>query len=715
MTTDTSLDWRFLLKGKISDDILELKDARGNNYFDCMNTDLLIYFEKNISNKPWANQLALYMVVSLTRNLSPKTIQDVLKALSNRFDDLFVHYALQDTKEFNPDIHMYAYLKNEVLSNHSIDQKARFLRYYVAAEAYVKRWVRNNISPDKRSVFQDFQLQTPTFDRREFNLEKQATELAQHTRKLETSAITPMLPQLRAEGHFRKNQVMRLRNKLKEVIAAAEQNSWSLPVAFDYEESNGDKFYFNLWDKPSFVLAHRDQFTQSSVKAATSQTGAYSSENNETFVEFIRSERSSDGSEGDGLWFLELIKEDVLGLWSQNKNEAELQKRLNFLRQWGYCGERNETNPVPFYTRHKGVLGQSTFISKFQSKAQGILFHIEPIYVAVTFGYFALNLFTSSGIRMNELLQIAYSQACVVVADDNNHTPPRKSFMFRLIPKGRDEAENFYVHEDIFKLMLEIIQLLREHYKLNKNEPIPSVKYENESRKHMFGYDRYLFQYNGKSFDTDVIQATLCFLLHGIVMQTDEGGQVNIKAHLLRHAFATHAVQTEKLPIDIVKEILHQKNIEVTGYYSQPTHGQIGQAVSDLHDNWMSYIDIQQGILRSPEELQRFYKEYSDKVGTMSKVVGGICTTDAVCPTKMACMGCAAKVPRPEFKTEIHQFLEWAVDSEKRFKTLNLPLEAKKMKLVQSRARNELKEIELVEKYVKDEKYDPTVRINKQR
>lgn len=181
----------------------------------------------------------------------------------------------------------------------------------------------------------------------------------------------------------------------------------------------------------------------------------------------------------------------------------------------------------------------------------------------------------------------------------------------------------------------------------------------------------------------------------------------------MRHAFATHAVQTEKLPIDVVKEILHQKDVQVTGYYAQPTQGQIRQAVSDLHDNWVSHIDIQQGILRGPEELKQFYDIYSQKVGTMSKVVGGVCTTDAVCPTKMACVGCAAKVPMPESKGELQDFYNWASESEERFKKMNLSLEAQKMRLAKNRTRNELKEIQLIEEYQRDEKYDPVVRISK--
>lgn len=75
----------------------------------------------------------------------------------------------------------------------------------------------------------------------------------------------------------------------------------------------------------------------------------------------------------------------------------------------------------------------------------------------------------------------------------------------------------------------------------------------------------------------------------------------------------------------------------------------------------------------------------------MSKVVGGICTIDSVCPTKMACVGCGAKVPRPEFKDEIAAFYNWAEESEKRFEQLGLLLEAKKMKIAKIELKTNLR------------------------
>ncbi|GAC1354122.1 MAG: hypothetical protein NVS4B11_38080 [Ktedonobacteraceae bacterium] len=51
-----------------------------------------------------------------------------------------------------------------------------------------------------------------------------------------------------------------------------------------------------------------------------------------------------------------------------------------------------------------------------------------------------------------------------------------------------------------------------------------------------------------------------------------------LKPHLLRHSFATHAVQVEKIPLGIVGEWLKQKSLDVTDYYSQPTESMVAEA-----------------------------------------------------------------------------------------------------------------------------------------
>lgn len=158
-----------------------------------------------------------------------------------------------------------------------------------------------------------------------------------------------------------------------------------------------------------------------------------------------------------------------------------------------------------------------------------------------------------------------------------------------------------------------------------------------------------------------------------------------------------------------MREFLHQKDLEVTEYYSRPTNSQIAESIDLLNDSLIAVLDIQKGLIRAPQELKDMYEDYKDKVGTLSKVTGGICTIDSVYPTRMACVGCRAKVSRPDFKNELLDYYNWASKSEKKFIELGLTLEANKMKISKNRARNELKEIELIEKTREDALFEPQI------
>ena len=169
----------------------------------------------------------------------------------------------------------------------------------------------------------------------------------------------------------------------------------------------------------------------------------------------------------------------------------------------------------------------------------------------------------------------------------------------------------------------------------------------------------------------------------------------------------------QKLPIDIVAKILHQRDVGVTGYYSEPTPSQVAQSVSDLHDVISDYIDIDEAVLRNPEELEKELEEYKEKVGVFNNVIGGTCVTNHVCPIKMACLGCQAKIPQPEKKHELLEVIELSKDMEKRYSAMGLTVEVKKAKAMRKHARTELKEIELIEKYREEQKYEPHIQFDK--
>lgn len=695
------------LKGKVDDNILHLQDARGMFLLDKVTERILKYFINNCVDKPWCNHILFALFVETDRNLNPQSILNTFTSILTRMSELFRVYSLHEMNEFDVDVHIYPYLKGEIFPEHSNSKRTEFLKRYKALSYITMKWYTQKLNSDQQAYFEKYLLPIPSFDSRDFSFTKLALDQAQSNRKEETDAILPHLPEIRAMARFRWNQMKRLREAFLKAVKEAQNRPESLPLDFNYDEPEriGEGFYFRLWDKPSFVLHHQELFSETVVQFAINRKGTYSDENNHFFVEFLKAERLHDEEAVEGLWFAELIKKGVIGGWRQNATKEETQQIISFLASWGYGGTVSLASSVPFDSQHKGIIIPSTFVSKNKNKAEGVLIDVEPFYVSCTFGLLAVDIFTTTGARLNELLQLNNTKECIQVKKikDQLH------YSFRAIPKGRDEVEDFYISKQTMEYVQIVLRMLKDHYLSDK---IPSVVYEHH-RKYQFPTPKpYFFQYHKKALNNHAISSNIRFLLHGLRYETQEGNPVTVKPHLLRHAFATEAVQRQKMPIDVVAKILHQRDLSVTGYYSAPTPTQVSQAVGELHDLISSYIDVDEVLLRSPAELQKELEEHNKKVGVFNKVLGGTCVTDFVCPTKMECLGCKAKIPQPEQENELHEVIELSVDMEKRFTKIGLDVEVRKAKEMRKQARIELKEIEMIKQYREEQKYEPTIHIN---
>ncbi|WP_047155524.1 site-specific integrase [Aneurinibacillus tyrosinisolvens] len=699
-------EWYPKFEGKVDEHILHLQDARGMFLLDKVNERILKYFYNNCIAKPWSNHILFTTLVQVDKNLDVNTIYKYIRGINPRMNDLFSIYSLHDMNEFDVNIHMYAYLKGDVYSEHTNSMRADFLTKYNTLSYSTNKWLQQKLSSDQQTYFEQFLFPMPSFDSRDFSFTKLALEERQNNRKDETDAIVPYLPEIRATARFRWSQIKRLREAFHKAIEDAQKQPHSMPLDFNYDEPEriGERFYFRLWDKASFVLHHQEQFPESVLQMAMNRKGRYSDDNNHFFVEFVKAERLYDEDDAEGLWFSELIIEGVIGQWSQNATQEEMLQKRSLLSIWGYGEEASKKNPIPFFSGHKGVLNPSIFVSLHQDKTDGILFDVESFYVACTFGLLAIDIFTTTGARMNEILQLSKERI------ERKQVNGKLHYSFRAIPKGRSEVEEFYVSKQTMDYVQDVYRMLKDHY---NSVDIPRVGYRYE-RGHLFPEPkRYFFQYHNKAMKDKTITACIRFLLHNLRYETQEGIVIAVKSHLLRHAFATEAVQRQKMPIDIVAKILHQRDVNVTGYYSAPTPSQVAQAVGEYHDIISSEIDIDDALLRNPEELQQELEEYNKKVGVFNKVLGGTCVTDYICPNKMACLGCKAKIPEPEQEHELLDVIELSKNLEKHFAKNGLAVEVRKAKEMGKQARIELKEIEQIKQYREERKYEPTIHFNK--
>src|SRR5438045_4046811 len=130
---------------------------------------------------------------------------------------------------------------------------------------------------------------------------------------------------------------------------------------------------------------------------------------------------------------------------------------------------------------------------------------------------------------------------------------------------------------------------------------------------------------NKRHFIVWALTACMRFLCHGLVFQARDGQAVPLKAHSLRHVFATHAHHVEQLPLDVIAVILHQKNLQVTGYYAAPQWEQVVAATDLLLDRFATHLgSVEEGMARTPAELKLQYERARSQVGTLTRVIAGV-------------------------------------------------------------------------------------------
>jgi hypothetical protein len=487
-------------------------------------------------------------------------------------------------------------------------------------------------------------------------------------------------------------------------------------MSFSYDEGgdkeNGipaqERLWFRVWDRRSFVLACSDSYSPNTVRTARREVGSFSDDLNHTFLEFVKAERLFGDAPPAGFWFEDLFRLGVLGLNPNVGSRDQVKSKQAWLKSWGY-------GSTPFFAEVSGLLTwpvtQGRFMACAQRRCSGVLMPVEAIYAAATFGLMAVDLFTTTGARINEVMQICLTEDCIVrlkmpAPPESKDQSPRIRYVLRLVPKGEktNTPKDYFIGQETKRLLVRVAQMLGEHYQLEPGQRLPSVRFSTGSgRAHRFESAPYLFQYASHHLSDNTISSCMRFLLHGMVFKTRDGKSVVLKSHLLRHAFATHAVQVEKIPLDVVGAWLHQKDLMITDYYSKPTESMIAEVADVYLARLATQIDVGKAVLRSPKELQHAYESARGKAGTLADVIGGHCISHGYCAAKFACVGCAGKAPDPAKRNQVERHKEWALLQVGYATKEGLHPEAERMKQLVRDCDAELAEMDLITSYRKDE------------
>ena len=688
--------------------------------WDNVESTLIRYLYREARETPWFHHLAFCTAILASHTkLDPHSVRSYCYCLQARFRTLFSRYDISTFDQWSPSEHILRYLHDTELPD-SLVVRQDFLCLYNASSVHASAYLRTLPTP-LRSVYQRWVFPIlPSDLYRTVSQHELLHEEQRQRRKAETDALAPHFSQIRGEAHLRWNQLKRLRDTFRESIALVQSGQEVLPLTFSYREPHlGQQLTFRLWDRYSFFTSHAHQYRGHAVHLSYARKeNSFASENNHFFLEFLHTDSERDGTREENtlLWFGDLLQYKLLGGQSLYGSAEEIQRKQHYLRSWGYGEEGGMEESRPFHARTPGVLAvsesQGHYLQHAQKLAKGFLFLVDPLFVGATFGLAALDLFTTTGARHNEVLQISLDSECLyTVVVEGIHR-----YLLRLIPKGSDKPADYIVGTETLSNLEKVGDVLQEHYHLQLGESIPVVPFHpTHTRAHRFTQTRpYIFQYAGQHFSHHTLTACIRFLCHGLVFQTAEGRAVTLKAHSLRHVFATHIHQVEAVPLDIIAVMLHQKNVRVTAYYAAPPWQQVLATANSLLDKFATHLGpVEEAFARAPAELQQQLEEAKAQVGSLNKIPGGNCTCHTICPISFACTGCVYNVPDPDREEEIVEQEQWAFIRLDQVKKRGQGPEIVKMQALIQRCHVTRQEMQLIRIYRKDESDVPIITLER--
>lgn len=510
--------------------------------------------------------------------------------------------------------------------------------------------------------------------------------------KAKTDIIHTQFHKLRFLAKVRCNQASRLHTAVKTAIRSVTEGKCSFPYEFSYEEKvateSGRPFHqrvlLTLWDNASlFDHARSLGFTRNLVKAGRHRkrrTGRFARADSRYHVQYRGVESLGESSRTEPFWFLDLFENQVFACHLNLETE---EKRAGFLKGHGY------TSRLPWEFLPgllKPIRRHTSAETQFLEHDHGYRFLLyEGIYATSLFGHLVVRMQTTTGARIGEVQQISQNPECIKQLV-NIGPKAATRWLLRMFPKGRRERADFFIDNDVKDLLIEVLRFHREVSDTKKLPVIPT-----QSSRH--AADRYILQWDGRALDQSHLNTAIRFLLYNAVLDAN-GACVDITSHLLRHSFATEMADLN-VPLDVIAQILHHRNLETTRYYSKPTKQQVMQAAELL---FVDRIDIAAESLRHPEEIGRMLREAEGQIGALTEVVGGTCVVGNMCPAKFACVGCSGNAPDPERRNQIEAKRDWALVQITWAAKEGLPAEQRQMKRLVADCDQVLEEMTLIER-----------------
>ena len=393
---------------------------------------------------------------------------------------------------------------------------------------------------------------------------------ARRSVKAKTDVVHTQFHKLRFMAKIRCNQAARLYQAVESASETVAANSLPLPYYFSYDETVAtesgrpvqQRVLLTLWDAASLWDHAVEKGHSTGAEARKRQVGRFAPERRRLFAEYRGTEAIGSPLTAP-FWFLDLYSNDV---FTDRKTADTKSRRDRFFKQHGYAS-RNVWEQMAGLLKpmRRNISTNMRFLER--EHGYRFLYH-ESIYATSLFAHMVIRVQTISGARIGEVQQVAQNSECIKQLV--NVGPKAGSrWVLRMIPKGRKERADYFIDEDTKNVLTEVVSFQR---RITQTKKLPVVRHQSTR----YGPDRYLLQWNGLGLDQASLNTALRFLLHGAILDSS-GNCVHMTTHLLRHGFATE-MASMKVPVEVIAKILHQRHLEVTQYYSQPTRQQVMDA-----------------------------------------------------------------------------------------------------------------------------------------
>lgn len=647
----------------------------------------VVHLLMRFDNRSLRNVLALFAAVKI-QNCTPHFVLNKARAFGRTIGRLMLETGVEDVTTVDPNVFLFQVWNGEIGLGFNRPTKLKLFGMWTGIQQALDEYGESLKGPQLESM-RAFFLK-PLTSRHRLSLirpEATYTEEQKERAKRKSDAVQAHFYRLRHVAAMRVNQVRRLYRAVQEAIALVEAGKEHLPYAFSYEEppfgsgQMSGQIDLKLWDTASLFDHAIARGMRGEERAADrfEGKGSFAPDRRAFLVEYLR----SPGADTEAFWFLDVFRHRLFEDIEHRADADAVAARAAFCRRWGYAhaGKWGDNSALLSHGRDSGRT------IRFLERTEGREFiPYAGLYAGMLMAALVIRMGTITGARVGETQQIAQNPDCVKKLE-NVGPKMATRWVLRLFPKGtRTKRADYYIDDDTKDLLLALLRFQVEHCGGSK---IPVVATDRSK----IPPDRFVLQWRGHGVTQATLNSMVRLLLHGLSFQAADGEPVQISSHVLRHAYATE-LANQRVPIEVIARILHQRDTSVTRYYSQPTANQVIAAAETL---FVDRIDLAAEIRRSPDEIANLIRDAEGKVGALTEVIGGTCTVGNMCPAKFACIGCSGNAPDPAKRNQVLQKQAWAETQADYARAQGLLAEERQMRGIMESCQLTLDEMELIE------------------